>query len=467
MLLKNWLLIAVCVALPALGALAASRATTPLYSASATSFVSLSFGKNPAELTQGSLFVKSQLESFARLTKTPVVLEPVIEGLGLDVSPGQLASQVSASIPGDTSMIVVRVTDPSPTAAADIANAVANQLVVAAQSLAPKNDNDKATLVITTVQEASPPANPTSPKTNRNVALAGFAGLIVGVALAFLRASMDTRVRTTAEVTQIAQAPLLAEIPANSQLSKGKSVLVEAQGEPTLEQYRRLRANLRFVAIGRSPLILAVSSAIAGEGKSTVVTNLALTYARGGDRILVIDADLRKQRASSVFGVEGAVGLTGVLTGQVSFADAVQSVRTAGGPLSVLPAGELPPNPVELLGSPQMRQLIDEIVGDYDVIIVDTPAVVPVVDAAVVAEWASGVLLVARVGHVHRRDLEAAVTSIKQSGASVLGVTVNGVKASAKHAYYGNAGKPAKPRKSGTARGKRSAERSKQLAAQS
>lgn len=449
---KSWLLIVLCVALPMIVVWGISNSATPVYTASATSFVSMSFGKSPNELTQGSVYVRGQLESFAKLADTPVVLEPVIEELDLGVTASQLAGRVSVTIPGDTAMLTVKANDTSPELAAAIANGVAEEMAVAALDLSPKDENGDPSVVITTVEEATPPQSPTSPKTQRNLLLAAFTGLLLGIGLSFLRLVLDTRVRTGAEVVAAAKAPLLAEIPSNSRMGRGQSVLAQSQGDPTLEQYVRLRTNLQFVAIGRKPLIFAVTSAVAGEGKTATVTNLALTCARAGDRTLVIDTDLRKQSMSSLFGVDQAVGLTSVLTGQVEFRDAVQTIRTAGTPLHVLPAGQMPPNPVELLSSPQMRDFLDRVGPDYDVIILDTPAVVPVVDAAVVAGMVAGALLVARPGVVHRRDLESAVSAFQHAGAHLLGVVVNGVRLTKSSQYYGrdSKGKATKQAKSGT-----------------
>lgn len=439
---KSWLLIVLCILVPMAGAWGLSNAATPLYTASATSFVSLSFGNSPGELTQGNVYVRGQLESYAQLAKTPTVLDPAIEELDLALTSGQLASKVSVTIPSGTTLLTVRATDPSPDLAADIANEVADQLAATALDLSPVDQNGNPSVVMTTVKAATAPSSPTSPKTERNILLGAFTGLLLGIGLAFLRTAVDTRVRSTAEVVEAANVPVLAEIPTNSRMSRGQSVLAHTQGDPTLEQYVRLRTNLQFVAIGRKPLILAVTSAVAAEGKTATVTNLALTYARAGDRTLVIDTDLRRQRMSSLFGVDQAVGLTSVLTGQVEFADAVQTIRTAGGPLHVLPAGQMPPNPVELLASPQMREFLDRVGADFDVIILDTPAVVPVVDAAVVAGMVAGALLVTRPGVVHRKDLQTAVDAFEQAGAQLLGVVVNGVRMSKSSQYYGRDDKP-------------------------
>lgn len=455
-LLRGWLVLLVALVVPVALAFGLSSAATPIYTSTASSFVSLSFASNTAGLAQGSLYIQNQLNSFTQLVKTPVVLDPVIDELHLDTTAAALAGTVSATIPGDSAIMQVRASNPDPQLAADIANAVNEQVAEVAQAFMPLTEEGSQSLTITTVQEATPASVPSSPKTGRNVLLAAFTGLILGVGLVLLRNFLDTRVKTTEEVVELVKAPLLAEIPTNAALSKGKSVLKGGVGDPTLEQYHRLQTNLRFVALDRHPLVLSVSSAIAGEGKTTVVSNLALSFARSGVRTLVIDADLRRQRMSSLFGMDQAVGLTTVLTGQVSFRDALQVVRTAGVPLHVMAAGEIPPNPVEMLGSQPMRHLIDAIKDDYDVIIVDTPALLPVVDGVIVAQWATGALLVARADHVNRKDLESAASSLRQAGAEVLGVVINGVQTSRSYHYYSNK----KPAGAGTGSTKQASKRS-------
>lgn len=169
-----------------------------------------------------------------------------------------------------------------------------------------------------------------------------------------------------------------------------------------------------------------VSSAVGKEGKSTVTLNLAAACAEAGDRVLVIDADLRRPSLATALGIEGAAGLTSVLTGRATFDEVVQH-NVAIPLLDVLASGPLPPNPTQLLGSTVMGQLLMEVRGLYDIVLMDSPPLLPVVDAAVLARGTGGVILIAGTSGTRRDELRAALQSVDDVGVRPLGIVVNGV----------------------------------------
>ncbi|MGH3369642.1 MAG: CpsD/CapB family tyrosine-protein kinase [Nocardioidaceae bacterium] len=192
---------------------------------------------------------------------------------------------------------------------------------------------------------------------------------------------------------------------------------------PRLEAFRVLRTNMQFVDVDRDSKVFAVSSSVPGEGKTTTATNLAITLAQAGQRVLMIDGDMRRPHVARAFGLESIVGLTTVLIGSIDLEDAIQD-----GPvdtLSVLTSGAIPPNPSELLQSQAMRDLLERAKKEYDVIVIDTPPLLPVTDAALVAAQADGALVVVRHGSTTRDQLRHSIERLEAVDARALGVVLN------------------------------------------
>lgn len=414
----------------------ATMAVAPLYRSTASVFVSLPYGNTPQELSQGSTFAQSQMLSYAQLATMPVVLQPVIKDLDLETTPKALAGSISTRASTDSTIMEIQASDESPAQAAEIANAVAEELGVAARKLSPKNASDDPTVDISVVGEAVPPSAPYSPKKARNLLAALLAGVFLAYAIALLKDKLDTRLRSTEDVTGLTSAPVLAEFGDHKSLSGNRLVMRNAPLSPVSEEFRRLRSNLRFLGIDRRPMAVVVTSSLPGEGKSTVLLNLGLACAQAGDRVLVVDADLRKPSIAEYLGLEGSVGLTTVLTGEATFEDVVYTHR---GEVSfdVVVSGVVPPNPLELLGSNQMAQFIEKVRPHYDVILLDTAPLMPVIDAAVLAHAVTGAIFVTSAYKVRKEQVEKSLQSLDQAGARVLGVVVNRLPGKTSNSYYG------------------------------
>jgi capsular exopolysaccharide synthesis family protein len=169
--------------------------------------------------------------------------------------------------------------------------------------------------------------------------------------------------------------------------------------------------------------VLAVTSSVAGEGKTTTAANLAESFAAAGRRVLLVDADLRRTRLQRYLGLQGSTGLAGVLSGEVTLADAVQEWGPDG--LRVLTGGAAAPNPSELLGSPAMEALVQQARHDYDLVVIDAPAVLSVTDASITAVLADGVLLQVRYGRTRRAQVEQALEALDVVNARVLGTVLS------------------------------------------
>ncbi|MEW6541829.1 MAG: CpsD/CapB family tyrosine-protein kinase [Bacillota bacterium] len=201
------------------------------------------------------------------------------------------------------------------------------------------------------------------------------------------------------------------------------------------EAYRTLRTNLGFAAPDRAAKVILITSAGPEEGKTTTAGNLAVVLAQAGHGVCLLDADLRKPRLHKVFGVENEVGLTNVLSQNLALEKAV--VQSAAGGVALLPSGPIPPNPAELLGSGRMKEVLGRLAERYDFVLVDSPPVLAVTDASLLAARVDGVLLVIRAADTRVEPAQEAKARLEKTGGRILGVTLNKVRLSAKdYSYY-------------------------------
>ncbi|WP_051640249.1 polysaccharide biosynthesis tyrosine autokinase [Cellulomonas sp. URHE0023] len=423
-----------------------SSNATPVYRASASMYVALTAGDSASDLNQGSSYTQGQMLSFARLTTLPIVLTPVIEELGLDTSAKRLGHRIVAATPQNTSILTVSATGTDPEATAALANSVAANTADVIESLAPANESGEATVKVTIVDEADPPQNPIAPNTKRNVMAALFAGLLLGLIAAYLREVLDTRVRRPEDVEQAIDVPVVGTLRADKHAVRTGPIEAVLAGGPQAEEIRRIRTNLQMIGRVGVPKSFVFSSAIAGEGKSYTSARVAASFAAAGDRVLLIDADLRRPTIARQLGLEEAVGLTEVLVGRATVQEVYQPVGTS---LVVLASGAVPPNPSELLASRDFEELLDWASKEFDTVIIDAPPLLPVADAVVISRMTTGLLLVMDASKVRRAQLRKAVASVRLGGGRIVGSVLNRAKvaASDSYAYEQRASRPKRYRK--------------------
>lgn len=316
------------------------------------------------------------------------------------------------------------VTDPDPARARDIANAVAEQFTHVVSALETPTGSATPLVKATVVKPATRPTTPVSPRPKVNLALGLLIGLAIGIGGAVLRDTLDTTVKSPAEVKELSGAPVLGIVPEDPH-AKETPLLVDTTEDKSgrAESYRQIRTNLQFLGVDKATRTLVVTSAIPEEGKTTTACNIAIALVESGLRVILVEADLRRPRLAEYLGIEGAVGITSVLLGQATVADVIQTWGRQR--LQVLPSGPIPPNPSELLGSRQMGTLIATLTTASDIVILDAPPLLPVTDAAVLASRCDGALVVARYGHTKRDQLAAAADALRKVGAAPLGVVLN------------------------------------------
>lgn len=434
---KNWLLILLAAVLGTAGAGAFSLLSTPLYQASTTLYVSVRSASESgvSELTQGGSYARSQVLSYADVIGSAVVLERVVEDLKLDMTVAELAEMVSASSPADTVLLEIDVTGPDAGQAAAIADSVgANFSEVVSKVLEPAEAGGTSPVQVSTIEPATAPLEPVSPNTTRNLALGLLLGLMAGVGLAVLRFALDTHIRSPQDVERLTDAPVLAGIVDDPKAERHRLIVHESPRSVRAESFRSLRTNLQFLNVGDVPRSFVITSAAPAEGKSTVATNLALSLAQTGASVVVVDADMRKPSVGKYMGVDDSVGLSNLLVGMV----ALEEVLHPWGPdqLFVLPAGRIPPNPSELLGSQAMKTLLERLTEQFDYVIIDSPPVLAVTDAAIMSRFAGGTIVVAAVGVARRQDVVAALGALEGIANRIVGVVVTRVPSKGPDAYY-------------------------------
>jgi capsular exopolysaccharide synthesis family protein len=235
-------------------------------------------------------------------------------------------------------------------------------------------------------------------------------------------------------------------------MEKPDIIAIQSPKSPIAEAYRTLRTNIQFSSFDNKIQTIVVTSSGPGEGKSTTASNLAAVMAENGSKTILIDCDQRKPRLHKVFLTSNESGLSDLLVGKVKFEDAVQETKIPN--LSILTSGTRPPNPSELLGSGKMKQFIDGLKEKYEYIIIDTPPIIAVTDAQLIASHADGCLLVIASSQAEREAAVKAKELLEKVNAKILGVVLNKLEVQEKgyygyyyHYYYGNDGEKVKRKK--------------------
>lgn len=420
---KSWMLIVALTLVAVAAASVFSMLQTPTFSATSKVFVSTQSSGSTSDLAQGASFTVARVKTYSGLATTPLVLLPVIDTLKLGVTAAELAENITVSAPLDTSIIDVAVTDADPRLAADIANAVSQSLADTVQDIEQPNDVTGAPAVkLTRVQVASVPSVPVSPNVPLNIALGALVGLALGVGLAVLRETLDTRIRSQREVEQVTDLPIIGGIVFDPKAAERPLIVHADPRSPRAESFRTLRTNLQYLDVERVDRSFVVTSSIGSEGKSTTCANLAISLADAGARVLLVDADLRKPRVAEYMNIEGGVGLTDVLVGRAHLDDVIQP--WGRGQLFVLPAGHIPPNPSEMLGSAGMASLIQQFNSTFDIVIFDCPPLLPVTDAAILAKSVGGAIVIVAAGRTQKNQLTGAIAALDKVGAPISGVVM-------------------------------------------
>ena len=426
---RRWIPVLVCLIAGVAGAALISSASPRVYQANARLFVNIPAARGVQEALQGVQLSSGLLESYAKIATSQAATERISEQLDEKFTPAEIRSSINARPTTGTLLITIDATDTDPSGARDIANAGAAVLVELIGEFEPTAGDAVAARV---VDSAVAPRAPIRPRPAVDLTFGLLLGAIAGVALAIGLESLDKSITTSAQAAGIFNVPTLVQVPARRRRQAEHLAALDGPHEPASEAFRALRTAVRFLQSATPVRTLLVTSPNAGEGKSTVAANLAVAFAQAGERVVLVDADLRRSSLPELLQVPRAPGLTEVLRGEIGL-EAIQQWRDG---MEVLTSGELPSNPSELLGSEAMAALLGRLVDRADIVIIDTSPLLPVTDSTVLAAMTDATLVVVRWAQTDLDAADEANFTLDSVGAPKVGVVINGVRGGHRSTYY-------------------------------
>ena len=286
---------------------------------------------------------------------------------------------------------------------------------------------------------AETPVSPIKPAPRRTAAVALVVGLILGVGLAFLREYLDDSIKDKDDVERaLPGLSVLGLIPAIKDWKDAQRPMIVSATDPkspAAEAYRSLRTSIQFLGLDRPMRVIQVTSPASTEGKTTTLANLGVTLAQAGQRVVLVDCDLRRPRLHEFFGLDNEVGFTSVLLGDAPLSAALKAAPGMER-VAVMTAGPLPPNPSELLASPRATEVLTSLQGAADIVLVDSPPMLPVTDAAVLSSRVDGMILVANARKTTGKNLERAYELLRQVEAPLIGAVLNGTRSDGGEYHY-------------------------------
>lgn len=409
---RSWFIVLITLVAGGAGGYLVYHRETPMYQSSARMIVSGNAGGKGQDEVSARILATQRAGALAQIASTPPAIKAAAKAAGYPAALPSVASSSSTDGP----FLTVTVTDADPRRAQAIANSFAATLPTTLTRLEGRSDTP---ISVANLEAANLPAEPVSPKLVNDLGLGIAAGLILGIAIALLREGVDRTIRDSGELEQFTGLVALGTVPRG--LAKQPLPVTSSPRSPRAEGYRQIRTTL--LNAEDAPRTIAVTSASAGEGKTSVAANLAAVFSRAGHRVVLVDADMRRPRVATTFDVPARPGLSDVLSRRVSLEDALQHVDN--GRLTILTSGTIPTNPSEALGAALMEEIVERLAEDYEYVFVDTPPVLPVTDALVVAPMVDAVILVTRLGRTTRERVGRAQASIRRVNANVIGVVPN------------------------------------------
>lgn len=425
----RWIAVAATVGVCAVAGFIYSNLQPEVYATSSSGFVTYGSAGDISSDNANDVLSKSRAASYVALAKDRETASIVIDDLGIDTTPEALVGDIEASQTPGTVIVTINARAETPDEARLLADA---WIAALAERVADLEAVDaEQGLRIEVAESALLPTTPVSPRVERNVLLSAVLGALLGCAYAFLRAILDRRLRSREEIETTSGVSVIGSIP---EFAGASGLLVtEARQEVTrqaAEEVRRLRTNLSYLDAEGTPRSVVVTSPNSGDGKTTIAVNLAAAIALTGQRVTLVDANLRNSDLAHVRGLESRMGLTDVLRGDAELDEALQPDPEVDG-LFVLTAGTPVSNPSEVLTSQTMRSLMAALTGS-GVVIVDAPPLMAVTDAAIVARLVDGALIVVNAGATHDTDLAATIDYLRAVHARPLGVVLNRTHASSR-----------------------------------
>jgi capsular exopolysaccharide synthesis family protein len=419
---RNWWIVVLATLLGGSLAFLVAKNTPEKYQSSVTFFVSTPTDA-AGTAVQADQYAQRRVNSYVQLLSSDSLAKMIIDSTGLSLNTSEVTSKIKADAEPETVLLTATVTDESAARSLVIAQGISQQFGKMVDKLDNRGSPTKPTVQLNVTSGPTLNPVPVAPRTSLIVGLGVLVGLSLGIAGAILRETLDKTIRSAETLRRLTEVPVLAVIAFDKKAKRLPLIVDTHSRTARAESFRQLRTNLQFVDAANPVRVLVVTSSLTGEGKSTTAANLAVSFADYGQRVILIDADLRRPRIAGYMGVEGSVGLTNVLVGQSRIDDVLQEWGQSG--LTVLPSGAIPPNPSELLGSRMMADLLSRLRQRSDLIIIDTPPLLPVTDAAVVSRIADGTLMIVRHGRTTRHQASTAFGALRTVNARILGTVLS------------------------------------------
>lgn len=422
---KSWLLISIFTLLGAAMGFGAYLLQTPTYASTMTFYVSTPVNPNENAQAAGQ-FAQNRVASYVQLLQSDRLSEAVAREARLPAA--DVAHKITASTQAGTVLVTATVTDTDPGRAEQIGRGLAVAFPDLVDTLDNSGGRQAGVVQVNLTSGPTSATHPVAPDLKLYLAFGAIAGLLVGVALALARALLDQSVRSPELAANLVKAPTIGDVVYDANVKRAPLLVGPAARSARAEDFRRLRTSLKFVDAVERADVLLVTSSTTQEGKSLTAANLAISLAEDGQKVLLVDGDLRRPAVARLLDLVPERGVTSVLMDQLRVDEAVQ----VWGPdqLHVLTSGLLPPNPAELLGGERMVQLVKELRASYDKVVIDSPPVLPVADAAVISALTDGVLFVVRYGRTNRSSVRTAAQSLAAVRARVVGTVLNMRKSS-------------------------------------
>jgi succinoglycan biosynthesis transport protein ExoP len=418
---RRWALIVLVLIACVGGAVVATKLTTPVYQASARLIVNGSSSVSGIDEITSRQLADERATAFAQIVSTGPAVQAALTRAETTGGPfsGKGYPSVTTTASGTDPFININVSDTDPRRAQAVANSIA---VVLPKVLKDLKQPTISPNEIVLINAAPLPTSPISPKPLQNY-LIGFAlGLVLGAGSAFVLEALDRRLKDSDDVEAATGLTVLGVVP------------YDMPGEPTpaethpmsvrAEAYRKVRTNLAFVTESGAPKSIIITSAASSEGKTSLAVNLAIAGSRAGQRVILVDADLRRPMVHTYLETPPHAGLVDVLAGTTALPQAIQYSHR--GHVDVLVSGPVPSNPNELIGSETMLETIRQLEDDYDMVIIDTPPVLPVADALHLSVNVDAVVVVTRLGETTRDRLRRTKEALVNVHAVIVGVVPNG-----------------------------------------
>ena len=406
----------------------------PVYKAQTTVVIAKSDGMVDSAATLNDVNVSQKLVStYGEIAKSELVLNRVIENLGLHVNSKELSKKLTVRPVDETSILSIAVSDPKPQLSATIANEIATVFSEEVKNIY-KVEN------VTQLSVAAVPTAPSNNTTTRDLILAAVIAVVAVTGFAFLRFYLDDTIKQNDDVEKMIGLPVTGHILKNEMKSKraGSELIVEKSPKAIVsENIKRLRTNLQFTAVDKNIKTILVTSSNAGEGKSFVAANLAISFAQADKKVLLVDCDLRKGRAHKLFGVTNTAGLSNLLAGNLKdFASYIRPTRIDK--LDIITCGTYPPNPSELLASKKNKSLVKLLRDYYNVVIFDGAPVGGLADSVILSSLVDETLIVVKDASTAKNELLATKDALDKVGANIAGIVFNmsNRKATKYYNYY-------------------------------